>query len=304
MSVGDAMFTLFQIKTLEGWAGSCDPPIFKYRKSRVQDGENPIVSGDPNCIDGIARPIYKNMEGAHWLYFVSYILITAYCLMNIFTGVFVESMMRSRYEKDSANAVIMKLKAKHAEFRAARGTAKKKIVRAGKSLSRTINTRLSLLSPRLRSSPSSGEKQVALPAPTADAAPATRPPRTAPRRSADDERAASPAPAPADATGAKPALSFMQVLVRRRRARACRARRLASTRLGQHAPEPRQELEWPQDGRLPGASSPRRSGRSSRRTFATGYSSTDEERDGEDDRRGARADAATATAVARRRAWR
>ena len=226
-SVGDAMFTLFQIMTLEGWAGSCDPPIFKYRKTRVQDGENPIVSGDPNCIDGIARPIYKNMEGAHWFYFVSYILITAYCLMNIFTGVFVESMMRSRYEKDSANVVVAKLKASHAEFRAAGGTAKKKMVRAGKTLSKTITARLSLRSPNSRSSSSSAEKSGALPVPIAGGGATSAAGATdgAEEKRADDGRAASlatsaadtaapaPAPAPAGApTGAKPTLSFMQVL--------------------------------------------------------------------------------------------
>jgi voltage-gated sodium channel len=64
-TLGNSMFTLFQIMTLEGWAD-------------------------------IARPIMQ-MHPYAWLFFVTYILISTFTMLNLFIGVMVNAMANSNW---------------------------------------------------------------------------------------------------------------------------------------------------------------------------------------------------------------
>ena len=60
-TIGASAFTLFQVMTLEGWS------------------------------DGIVRPIMKEYEWA-WAFFVPFILITSFAVLNLFIGIIVDAM--------------------------------------------------------------------------------------------------------------------------------------------------------------------------------------------------------------------
>lgn len=60
-SIGDSLFTLFQIMTLEGWA------------------------------EGIAQPTMAHYPWA-WMYFVFFIVATSFAVLNLFIGIIVDAM--------------------------------------------------------------------------------------------------------------------------------------------------------------------------------------------------------------------
>lgn len=68
-TLGAAMFTLFQIMTLESWSM------------------------------GIARPVMAEFSFA-WLYFVSFILVTAFTILNLFIGLIVNTMQAAHWEEE------------------------------------------------------------------------------------------------------------------------------------------------------------------------------------------------------------
>lgn len=71
-SVGDSMFTLFQLMTLEGWA---------------QDIAEPTMALFPHS----------------WLFFVLFIIITTFAVLNLFIGIIVDAM-NTLHEEDGAEA--------------------------------------------------------------------------------------------------------------------------------------------------------------------------------------------------------
>jgi len=68
-SIGASMYTLFQIMTLESWSM------------------------------GIARPVMEAFPLA-WLYFVPFILISAFTILNLFIGVIVNTMQAFHWEEE------------------------------------------------------------------------------------------------------------------------------------------------------------------------------------------------------------
>jgi len=68
-SIGASMYTLFQIMTLESWSM------------------------------GIARPVMETFPLA-WLYFVPFILISAFTILNLFIGVIVNTMQAFHWEEE------------------------------------------------------------------------------------------------------------------------------------------------------------------------------------------------------------
>lgn len=62
-SIGESMYSLFQIMTLENWS------------------------------DGIARPVMEIYPAA-WVFFVPFILITSFAVLNLFIGIIVDAMQR------------------------------------------------------------------------------------------------------------------------------------------------------------------------------------------------------------------
>lgn len=69
-SLGDSVFTLFQVMTLEGWS------------------------------ENVVRPIMEQYPAA-WLFFVPYIVITTFMVLNLFIGVVVSAMQK---EAEAATA--------------------------------------------------------------------------------------------------------------------------------------------------------------------------------------------------------
>lgn len=69
--LGLAMYSLFQIMTLESWS------------------------------EAIARPVMQDYPLA-WLYFVSFILITAFTVLNLFIGIIVSTMQEKHYEEEES----------------------------------------------------------------------------------------------------------------------------------------------------------------------------------------------------------
>jgi len=67
-SLGASMYTLFQVMTLESWSM------------------------------GIARPVMQEHAFA-WLYFVSFILVTAFTILNLFIGIIVNTMQSAHWEE-------------------------------------------------------------------------------------------------------------------------------------------------------------------------------------------------------------
>ena len=68
-SLGRSMYTLFQVMTLESWSM------------------------------GIARPVMEVYPYA-WLYFISFILVTAFTILNLFIGIIVNTMQAAHWEEE------------------------------------------------------------------------------------------------------------------------------------------------------------------------------------------------------------
>ncbi|MEO1294061.1 MAG: ion transporter, partial [Pseudomonadota bacterium] len=66
-TLGASFFTLFQVMTLENWA------------------------------DGIARPMMEIYPWA-WLFFVVFVVVTAFAVLNLFIGIIVDAMQDDREE--------------------------------------------------------------------------------------------------------------------------------------------------------------------------------------------------------------
>ena len=66
-TIGNSMYTLFQIMTLESWSM------------------------------GIVRPVMKEYPLA-WLFFVPFILVTTFAILNLFIGIIVDAMQQIGYE--------------------------------------------------------------------------------------------------------------------------------------------------------------------------------------------------------------
>ena len=79
-TLGAAMFTLFQVMTLESWSM------------------------------GIARPVMEEFSFA-WLYFVSFILVTAFTILNLFIGLIVNTMQAAHWEEEDERRSIMEAQA-------------------------------------------------------------------------------------------------------------------------------------------------------------------------------------------------
>jgi voltage-gated sodium channel len=69
-SLGASLFTLFTVMTLEGW------------------------------VDGVVKPIMEKHPSA-WIFFISYIVVTTFMVLNLFIGVVVNAMQRE-HEKAEA----------------------------------------------------------------------------------------------------------------------------------------------------------------------------------------------------------
>jgi voltage-gated sodium channel len=82
-SIGASMYTLFQVMTLESWSM------------------------------GIARPVMDAFPWA-WLYFVPFILISAFTILNLFIGIIVNSMQALHWEEEEERRLETEAKA-HAE---------------------------------------------------------------------------------------------------------------------------------------------------------------------------------------------
>lgn len=81
--LGRSLFSLFQIMTLESWSMA------------------------------VARPVMEVYPFA-WLYFVSFILITAFTVLNLFIGIIVSTMQEKHYEEEEVKRVETETRA-HAE---------------------------------------------------------------------------------------------------------------------------------------------------------------------------------------------
>lgn len=68
-SIGLSMYTLFQVMTLESWS------------------------------QAIARPVMEEYSGA-WFYFVTFILVSAFTVLNLFIGIIVNSMQSLHWEDE------------------------------------------------------------------------------------------------------------------------------------------------------------------------------------------------------------
>ena len=71
--LGLTLYSLFQIMTLESWS------------------------------QGISRPVMAVYPFA-WLYFISFILITAFVVLNLFIGIIVSTMQEKHYEEEASRA--------------------------------------------------------------------------------------------------------------------------------------------------------------------------------------------------------
>jgi len=79
-NIGASMYTLFQVMTLESWSM------------------------------GIARPVMDAYPHA-WLYFVPFILISAFTILNLFIGIIVNSMQALHWEEEETRREEMEAKA-------------------------------------------------------------------------------------------------------------------------------------------------------------------------------------------------
>jgi len=93
-NVGKSMFTLFQIMTLESWSM------------------------------GIVRPVMENFSWA-WAFFVPFILVTSFAVLNLFIGIIVDAMQTQNAEearvlKEEADEILMESGEIHEELIALR----------------------------------------------------------------------------------------------------------------------------------------------------------------------------------------
>lgn len=79
-TLGASMFTLFQVMTLESWSM------------------------------GIARPVMEAYAFA-WVYFVTFILVTAFTILNLFIGLIVNTMQSAHWETEDARRAEMEAEA-------------------------------------------------------------------------------------------------------------------------------------------------------------------------------------------------
>ncbi|MBK5936647.1 voltage-gated sodium channel [Halorhodospira halophila] len=79
-SIGASMYTLFQVMTLESWS------------------------------EAIARPVMEEHTGA-WFYFVTFILVSAFTVLNLFIGIIVNSMQSLHWEEEEEKRVATEQKA-------------------------------------------------------------------------------------------------------------------------------------------------------------------------------------------------
>ncbi|MBY5268905.1 ion transporter [Spiribacter salinus] len=79
-TLGASMFTLFQVMTLESWSM------------------------------GIARPVMEAYAFA-WVYFVTFILVTAFTILNLFIGLIVNTMQSAHWETEDARRAEMEAQA-------------------------------------------------------------------------------------------------------------------------------------------------------------------------------------------------
>ncbi len=79
-NVGASMYTLFQVMTLESWS------------------------------EAIARPVMDEHAGA-WLFFVSFILVSAFTVLNLFIGIIVNSMQSLHWEEEEEKRAASEQKA-------------------------------------------------------------------------------------------------------------------------------------------------------------------------------------------------
>jgi voltage-gated sodium channel len=70
-TLGDALFTLFTVMTLEGW------------------------------VDGVTKPVMEHHPFA-WLFFVVFIVVTTFMVLNLFIGVVVNAMQAEAIKADAA----------------------------------------------------------------------------------------------------------------------------------------------------------------------------------------------------------
>ncbi|ABI55677.1 ion transporter [Alkalilimnicola ehrlichii MLHE-1] len=73
-TLGASMYTLFQVMTLESWSM------------------------------GIARPVIEAYPWA-WIYFVSFILVSSFTVLNLFIGIIIESMQSAHWEAEDAKRI-------------------------------------------------------------------------------------------------------------------------------------------------------------------------------------------------------
>nr|5HJ8_A Chain A, Ion transport protein [Alkalilimnicola ehrlichii]5HJ8_B Chain B, Ion transport protein [Alkalilimnicola ehrlichii]5HJ8_C Chain C, Ion transport protein [Alkalilimnicola ehrlichii]5HJ8_D Chain D, Ion transport protein [Alkalilimnicola ehrlichii] len=73
-TLGASMYTLFQVMTLESWSM------------------------------GIARPVIEAYPWA-WIYFVSFILVSSFTVLNLFIGIIIESMQSAHWEGGGAKRI-------------------------------------------------------------------------------------------------------------------------------------------------------------------------------------------------------
>ena len=71
-TLGDSLFTLFQLMTMEGW------------------------------VDDIVKPVMEQHPWA-WLFFIPFILVATFVVLNLFIGVIVESIQSMREQRQSAD---------------------------------------------------------------------------------------------------------------------------------------------------------------------------------------------------------
>ena len=76
-TVGNSMYTLFQIMTLESWSM------------------------------GIVRPVMKEFPLA-WLFFVPFILVTTFAVLNLFIGIIVDAMQQIANDGDTEDKLTEK----------------------------------------------------------------------------------------------------------------------------------------------------------------------------------------------------
>jgi len=79
-TIGESMYSLFQIMTLESWSM------------------------------GIVRPVMEHSPQA-WLFFVPFILIATFVMLNLFIGVIIESIQTLRKQRDAEAAALAALDA-------------------------------------------------------------------------------------------------------------------------------------------------------------------------------------------------